>query len=183
MGPKEKSEGERDRDSYSCFILGDSRGKMIKRLLQRVIKKIFQAENWVQMSLVSSEHSYRLFVLGTNLVKLFLLCFCSSQTENSLFYSLKPPYNTWNCLTTATTYRLLPTTVPATSSPQCCLTQQPQPHPKVLCRRKLPGTHPGTLWVFRSGIAEEWFVTDLMLILPLNVSCNWISAGNFLFSF
>lgn len=33
--------------------------------------------------------------------KAFLLYFCSSQTENSLFYSLKPPYNTWKCLTTA----------------------------------------------------------------------------------
>lgn len=120
--------------------------------------------------------------------KTFLLYFCSSQTENSLFCSLKPPYNTWKCLTTATTHGLLPTTAPATSSPQCCFIHQPQPHLKVLCREKKNQnnhlcTHPVTLWVFRRpGVAEEGFVTDSVLILPLNVSCNWISAGNFLSS-
>lgn len=123
---------------YSSFIPRDSRGKIIKRLLQSVTKKSFRLRT----------ESRRLWSLQSTALcpwhqsgKAFLLYFCSSQTENSLFYSLEPPYNIWKCPTIATTHRLLPTTAPATSSPQSCFTHQPQPHLKVFCRKKTP-LHP-----------------------------------------
>lgn len=86
---------------------------MIKGLPQRVAKKIYlQAENRAQMSLVSLEtctglfgdHSCRLFVLSTNLVKLFRVFLLKSDRKFPLLsphYSLKPSYNTWKCPTTA----------------------------------------------------------------------------------
>lgn len=78
---------------------------MIKRLLQRVTKKTYlQAKNRVQTSLVSLEHSCRLIVLNTKLVKLFRVFLLKSDRKFPLLsprYSLKPSYNTSKCPTTA----------------------------------------------------------------------------------
>lgn len=61
----EKNQGELERDSYSCLILEDLRGEMIKWLLQRVTKKSILRLSKVQMSLVSLEHSGRLCLIPT----------------------------------------------------------------------------------------------------------------------
>lgn len=136
MVPKEKSEGEQDRDSYSCFILGDWRGKMIKRLLQRVTKRVTKnLSGWEQSPDIFSLFRAQLQAVCpcTNLVKLFLFYFCSSQTENSHFYSLKPPCNRWKCLTAATTHRLLPIITPVLlPTPATASSQSPQQEKSTL---------------------------------------------------
>lgn len=107
--------------------------------------------------------------------KAFLLYFCSSQKENSLFHSLEPLHNRWKCLTTATT-QTAPHPSPSIITPSTAPSQSP-------LQEKAALHPPCDLGVFRRpGIAEEGLGTGSVLILPLNVSCNWIRAGNFLSS-
>lgn len=79
-------------------------GQNDKKASIKGCKKIYlQAESRVQMPLVSLDHSCRLFVLDTNLIKLFRVFLLKSDRKFPLLsphYNLKPPYNIWKCLIT-----------------------------------------------------------------------------------